>query len=175
MYQILYKILDTLFLNIVSKDKTYNTISFKNLFLETKYTINYTSKTTTPPNSVFCTKNSSDSSFLSKALSYTNYSLTLIDKFSLGSYYKCNSSVYQKNTIITTLIPQNTQNNPTKLFSSLTSNESFYNNSLNTVNAKINTTLLTLNYLNKFLKESRHSINFNFNLKENLNVSNQQR
>jgi hypothetical protein len=176
IYQILYRIVDTLFLSIVDKNKTYNTVGFKTFFLETKYAITPTSKGSTPPYNIFYTKNNSNTSFLSKALSYTNYSLTLIDKFSLDSYYNNNSPVfYQKTTLTTTLIPQNQQTNTTKLFSSLASKESFYNNSLNSLNTKINTKLLTLNYLNKFFKESNHNINFNFNLKENLNIANQQR
>jgi hypothetical protein len=172
---VLYKILDKLFLNIVGKDKTHDNVGFKNFFIGTKYTTTLTTKITSPISSVFYTENNPNTSFLSKALSCTNYSLTLVDKFNLNNYYTNTLPVYKQNTIVSVLISSNLQNKTTRLFNSLTSSESFYNNSLGGLNTRINTTLLTLNYLNKFFKETQHSINFNFNLKENLNISNQQR
>jgi hypothetical protein len=68
-----------------------------------------------------------------------------------------------------------TTNKKEKTFNSLTYKESYYSNSLLINSFKINTTLVTLNDINKFFKEKHCFIKFNFNIRENLNISNQQR
>jgi hypothetical protein len=109
---------------------------------------------------------------VSKTLSQLRKDLLVLNNPNLKDLYRTEPSLYNL-SLYTTLKPIHIRDIYSNF--SITNSESAYTGRTNSLNYKTRNTSITLNYLNNLYKVHHSPTVFNFNIKSNLDIANQQR